>query len=174
VNLVTRIRQLPGFTVAAVVFFLVVLMGIGGVAANALWSQSAQSRISVTAGNWGSDPSLIFACNNLVNSNNKEVQFSWNSASQDIIGYELFIQGKTSAPRVSLGTYAPSQKISEVFTVDGAKQTKRLPITQTDGTAGSEGTMFSVILVAKYSWGFLQKDRTITVFNWQSQQMKCG
>lgn len=43
------LRNLPGFTTAAVVFFLIVLLGAGG-AAMAKWNQSATVSIAVTAG----------------------------------------------------------------------------------------------------------------------------
>ncbi|MHA7304944.1 hypothetical protein ACX80E_06830 [Arthrobacter sp. TMN-49] len=44
-----RLRQLPGFTMAAVAFLVVVLLGGGGVAI-AKWNQSATATIAITAG----------------------------------------------------------------------------------------------------------------------------
>ncbi|WP_104091136.1 hypothetical protein [Arthrobacter sp. GMC3] len=44
-----RLRQMPGFTVAAAAFVLVVTMGAGGVAM-ANWNQSATATIDITAG----------------------------------------------------------------------------------------------------------------------------
>lgn len=44
-----RLRQLPGFTTAAVAFLVVVLLGGGGVAI-AKWNQSATATIAITAG----------------------------------------------------------------------------------------------------------------------------
>lgn len=45
----SKLRQLPGFTAAAVVFVLIVLLGGGG-AAIAKWNQSATVAIAITAG----------------------------------------------------------------------------------------------------------------------------
>lgn len=67
-SLVRRIRRLPGFTAAAVAFCLIVLMGVGGITANALWGQSATVQMNVTA---------MSACTNVPTSGGQGVKVSW-------------------------------------------------------------------------------------------------
>jgi predicted ribosomally synthesized peptide with SipW-like signal peptide len=45
-------RKFPGLRAAIITYLLIVVLGLGGVAAHALWSQSGTVTVTVTAGTW--------------------------------------------------------------------------------------------------------------------------
>jgi predicted ribosomally synthesized peptide with SipW-like signal peptide len=93
--------KLPGLRAAIITYVLIVVLGLGGVAAHALWSQSGTVTVNLTAGHWAKPPGKVgnVSCTRGDTTDHTTlVTMTWEGVV-DATKYELTARSSSSIPQ---------------------------------------------------------------------------
>ncbi|PTT68500.1 hypothetical protein [Arthrobacter sp. HMWF013] len=135
----TGFRRLPGAAMAVGAFVLTVMLGLGGPAASALWQQSADATMTVTASaTWPGPPFSAFTCAN--DNPQKIATISATGAARPV--------SVTYAALQPTGTYGPSYTESVSL---GTTSTVTLKISSQIIVANRSTAQLTIRVTATYS-----------------------
>jgi predicted ribosomally synthesized peptide with SipW-like signal peptide len=153
-------RKLPGLRDAIIVYVLIVVAALGGVAAHALWSQSGTVTVNVTAGTWAPTGTVnALRCKRESDElKSTDVSVAWDAV--DANEYRLAATMTPENPRLSTQKWTVSSGATDVVETlklirDDASgsETYILAITPKFGDKHGTPTEFTVVLSQKNEKG---------------------